>query len=62
MGSERASDTERRGSGRAAAAAKDSAADLAALTAKEPLSVLSEETGSDPYNHTGRFSVPDTEG
>ena len=40
------------------AAAEDSAADLATLTVKQPLKVLNDDLGSDPYNHTGRFSAP----
>lgn len=38
-----------------------SASALAAFTAERPLTVLSEELGSDPYNHTGRFSKPSGE-
>ena len=36
-------------------------AELAAFTAERPLTVMSEELGSDPYNHTGRFSKPSEE-
>jgi len=39
-------------------AAADSATDLATLTVHQPLKILNEEVGSDPYNHTGRFSAP----
>ena len=39
-------------------AAEEPAEDLATLTANRPLKILNEEVGSDPYNHTGRFSAP----
>ena len=43
------------------AASEESAADLATLTAKQPLKILNDDVGSDPYNHTGRFSAPTDE-
>lgn len=39
--------------------AEDSAADMATLSANQPLRILNDEVGSDPYNHTGRFSTPE---
>ena len=39
-------------------AAEEAAEDLTTLTANRPLKILNEELGSDPYNHTGRFSTP----
>ena len=42
-------------------AAEEAAEDLATLTANRPLRILNEELGSDPYNHTGRFSAPTPE-
>lgn len=40
------------------AGAEESAADLATFTVKQPLKILNDDLGSDPYNHTGRFSTP----
>lgn len=40
------------------ATVEESAADRATLTANQPLKILNDEIGSDPYNHTGRFSAP----
>ncbi len=37
---------------------EDSPADLATLNSNRPLEIVDEEVGSDPYNHTGRFSTP----
>jgi hypothetical protein len=33
-------------------------ADLAEIPVEGPLQIISDDLGSDPYNHTGRFSVP----
>lgn len=62
MASERTVDTPETEPGQAPeAAAEDSAADMATLTVNQPLKIINEAVGSDPYNHTGRFSVPDKE-
>lgn len=58
MASEHTIDASNTEPGQAPEAAAEDSADLATLTANQPLKILNEEIGSDPYNHTGRFSAP----